>query len=113
MGAIGLNTGITDGAACADALIAIEKGLAAPSLLDDYSTARRDVFCQISNPRSQGNKRRMDSQDPDKAHEEDTMFVNIRDPEKKKEMALSIMELATDMSKYIPLHPMLPSGQPM
>lgn len=74
MGALGLNTGILDADALAEALIMVLKEDCSDKVLDLYSDERRQVFAFFVDPMSTQNKLRIQSNPPEVAPEQDSYF---------------------------------------
>ncbi|KAK5045143.1 hypothetical protein LTR84_009476 [Exophiala bonariae] len=93
-GALGLNTGILDADALAEALIMILKEQYPPSLLDIYSDERRKVFQFFVDPTSTQNKLRVHSNHEDEAVQNDWFFRLLQNPtyQELKEMAKPYFE---------------------
>ena len=101
IGAMGLNTGILDADALADALIMILKESKPESLLDLYSDERRKVFQRFVDPTSTYNKLRL-QMDAEAANRDDWFYRLMQDPspELMKEMNKPFFEVwRTDIRK--------------
>lgn len=68
-----MTTGITDAACLGDALVAALQGICGEEILQEYADRRRNVFLEVSNPRSIESKRLAQS-DPDNLSDEDKEF---------------------------------------
>jgi 2-polyprenyl-6-methoxyphenol hydroxylase-like FAD-dependent oxidoreductase len=82
-GGLGLTGGLVDVGNLFDCLNGIHQGLADDSILDRYSTVRRDMWFKIIDPVSSQNLRHL-LQDPDVAMKEDPLFLQrekFSDPE--------------------------------
>lgn len=81
-GALGLNTGMLDADALAEALIMVLKENHPTTVLDIYSDERRKVFQFFVDPTSTQNKLRVHSNDADTAAQDDWFFRMMNDPSK-------------------------------
>ncbi|KAL4878106.1 FAD/NAD(P)-binding domain-containing protein [Aspergillus karnatakaensis] len=79
-GAMGLNTGLLDGDALAEALIMILQEGKSDELLTVYSDARRKVFQTFVDPTTTANKLRLHAPDPAAAAYDDEYFRSMQDP---------------------------------
>ncbi|KIW75446.1 hypothetical protein Z517_10187 [Fonsecaea pedrosoi CBS 271.37] len=104
-GALGLNTGMLDADACAEALIMILKDSFPPNeTLNTYSDSRRKVFQFFVDPTSTQNKFRVHSNPPETAAEDDWFLrdLNHMTPKKAVEMARPYFEgWRTDMRQAV------------
>ncbi|KIX94250.1 uncharacterized protein Z520_09960 [Fonsecaea multimorphosa CBS 102226] len=104
-GALGLNTGMLDAEACADALIMILRdSFPAAHTLNTYSDSRRKVFQFFVDPTSTQNKLRVHSNPVETAAEDDWYLrdLNHMTPKKAVEMARPYFEgWRTDMRKAV------------
>lgn len=78
-GALGLNTGLLDADALADALTMIINESKPDVLLDIYSDERRKVFQTFVSPTSSANKLRLHGHDTAQACKDDWMFRLLRE----------------------------------
>ena len=86
-GGMGLTGGIADVASLIDCLVGIHKGCADDSILNEYDRVRRDNYHNIIDPISTENLRRLTSQDPDTAFENDDCFKLCLAGEKDGDMS--------------------------
>ncbi|KZP00873.1 FAD/NAD(P)-binding domain-containing protein [Calocera viscosa TUFC12733] len=77
-GGMGLVGGLCDGGALSDCLEGILTGQASPSILDEYSRIRKQIWYDIINPMSSRNKVRLYTEDPEKAGETDPVLKAMR-----------------------------------
>ncbi|EJU01099.1 FAD/NADP-binding domain-containing protein [Dacryopinax primogenitus] len=76
-GGMGLVGGLCDGGGLADCLEGILTGQASPSILDDYSRIRKQIWQDIINPVSSRNKVRLHTEDPEKIGENDPLLKEM------------------------------------
>lgn len=88
MGALGLNTGMLDADAVADALIMVLKEGRSEDVLDVYSDERRKVFQFMIDPMSSYNKLRIHTNPPEEATKRDWYFRLLNNPTEKKMLEL-------------------------
>lgn len=84
MGALGLNTGMLDADALAEALIMVLKEDCPEQVFDLYSDERRKVFQFFVDPTSTQNKLRIHNHPPEVAAERDWYFRILANPTQKK-----------------------------
>ncbi|KAG9783090.1 hypothetical protein HRR83_002009 [Exophiala dermatitidis] len=104
IGALGLNTGILDIEAFAEALIMILKEGRSDAVLDVYNDERRKVFQNFVDPISTQNKLRLQYQPPEMAAEDDWYLRIMANPHPTKEQVMGLMkpyfeDWRTDMRK--------------
>jgi len=84
-------------AGLSDCLSGIYDGNADESILDEYSRIRREKYLSMVNPISLENIRRLHSQDPDTAIENDTFLKMCKKAEKDPEFAKVILRSANEL----------------
>ncbi|KAF5556255.1 3-(3-hydroxyphenyl)propionate 2-hydroxylase [Fusarium phyllophilum] len=97
VGGLGLTTGLLDAAHLGKALTQVINDNAPETELDDYATARRDVYKNITDPLSTANLLRVKSTAPEGVAAREGFFKMLNDPNEKgqvfahmaKEMGLS------------------------
>ncbi|EXJ58359.1 hypothetical protein A1O7_05784 [Cladophialophora yegresii CBS 114405] len=100
-GGLGLTGGLVDVGNLFDCLNGIHQGLADDSILDRYSTVRRDMWFKIIDPVSSQNLRHL-LQDPDVAMKEDPLFLErdkFSDPEFVASLVTGINDIMYDFTK--------------
>lgn len=90
-GGLGLTTGIVDVGGLYDCLIGVYEGKADESILDKYSEMRRQRFQTVTDPISTENIKRLYSQDPEKALENDEFLKFLNSIENDKKAQLEFM----------------------
>jgi 2-polyprenyl-6-methoxyphenol hydroxylase-like FAD-dependent oxidoreductase len=86
MGALGLNSGMLDADALAEALIMVLNEGRSDNVLDVYSDERRKVFQFFVDPTSSQNKIRVHSHHPDTAAQDDWYFRILTNNPTKEQM---------------------------
>jgi hypothetical protein len=94
---LGLTGGIVDVAGLSDCLGGIYDGRANTSILDEYSRIRREKYLSLVNPISLENIRRLHSQDPDAAIQDDTFLQMCKKAEKDAEFAKVMLRSANEL----------------
>ena len=85
-GGLGLTGGIVDAGGLADCLIGLSEGIAEDSILDKYDEIRRAMWNNVINVVSTANLKRLNSQDPDKALENDAFLMSLVEAAKNPEL---------------------------
>ncbi|KAI4762467.1 hypothetical protein E4T52_05266 [Aureobasidium sp. EXF-3400] len=96
-GGLGLTGGIVDVAGLSDCLGGIYDGRADTSILDEYSRVRREKYLSLVNPISLENIRRLHSQDPDTAMQNDTFLQMCEKAKKDPEFAKVMLRSANGL----------------
>lgn len=98
-GGLGLTGGIVDVEGLFDCLQGIHSHLASPSILQTYSEQRLKKWHEIVNPVSSSNIKRMFSQNPDTALEDDEFLQTVKKAETDEELS-KVMQSSSNRLKY-------------
>lgn len=90
-GGLGLTGGIVDVGGLYDCLYGVYSGKADASILDKYSEIRRQRYQTVTDPISQDNIRRLYTQDPEKALEDDELLKMVKGLETNVEAQMEFM----------------------